>query len=138
MGTEHIGTLGFYPGPANFSIYLEESTKSNLRAYLTGGDVAATAATDQLRQLGRLGRPKNGFALSPRRRRAAATAETDQSRKLGMACALTSRRRLRDLLETEKVSPQKSNMFEFPATPRRRRGDVSATSGDSSRHLVAT
>ena len=55
----------------------------------------------------------------------------------------TSRRRLRDLLETGKVS-QKSNMFEFPATPetrlvsRRRRGDVSATSGDSSRHQVAT
>ena len=32
-----------------------------LRAYLIGGDVAATAATDQSRQLGRLGRPKNGL-----------------------------------------------------------------------------
>ena len=29
--------------------------------YLTGGDVAATAATDQSRRLGRLGRPKNGL-----------------------------------------------------------------------------
>ena len=36
-----------------------------------------------------------------------------------MACALMSRRRLRDLLETEKVSKKKSNMFEFSATPRR-------------------
>ena len=45
----------------------------------------------------------------------------------------TSRRRLRDLLETGKVSkksPQKSNMFEFPATPRRpgwSPGDVAET-----------
>ena len=68
-------------GPANFSIYLEESTKSNLRAYLTGGDVAATAATDQLRQLGRLGRPRNG--LRSHQGDVAATAETDQSRQHG-------------------------------------------------------
>ena len=46
-----------------------------------------------------------------------------------------------------KKSPKESNMFEFPATPRRpgyspgdvtSQGDVSATSGDSSRHQVAT
>ena len=43
----------------------------------------------------------------------------------------TSRRRLRDLLETGK-SLNKSNIFEFPAS--RRRGDVSAISGHSSRH----
>ena len=85
-----------------------------LRAYLTGGDAvatAATAATDQLRQLGRIGRPKYSLRSHQGGRRVAATAETDQSRRLGrpnfnMACALTSRRRLRDLLETEKVSPK--------------------------------
>ena len=112
-----------------------------LRAYLPGGDVAVT---DQLRQLGRLGKPKHG--LRSHQGDVAATAETDQSRRLGRpkhGCALTSRRRLRDLLETEKVSKQ-SNMFEFPGNSletrlvsRRRREDVSATSGDSSRHLVS-
>ena len=48
------------------------------RAYLTGGDVATT---DQLRQLWRLGRPKNG--LRSHQGDVAATAETDQSRRLG-------------------------------------------------------
>ena len=35
-----------------------------LRPYLTGGDVAATTATDQSRRLGRLGRPKIACALT--------------------------------------------------------------------------
>ena len=51
---------------------------NGLRAYLTGGDVAAT---DQLRQLGRLGRPKND--LRSHQGDVTATAETDQSQRLG-------------------------------------------------------
>ena len=46
-----------------------------LRAYLTGGDVAAT---NQLRQLGRLGRPKHGL-----RSHQGDVAATDQSQRLG-------------------------------------------------------
>ena len=37
---------------------------SKVRPYLTGGDVAATTATDQSRRLGRLGRPKIACALT--------------------------------------------------------------------------
>ena len=54
------------------------TTRRPLRPYLTGGDVAAT---DQLRQLGRLGRTENG--LRSHQGDVAATAETDQSRRLG-------------------------------------------------------
>ena len=66
-----------------------------------------------------------------------------KERRLGrpntcMACALTSRRRLRDLLETEKISQKIGHVWISRDSPetrlvsRRRRGDVSATSGDSS------
>ena len=40
------------------------SPARKLRPYLTGGDVAATTATDQSRRLGRLGRPKIACALT--------------------------------------------------------------------------
>ena len=54
-----------------------------------------------------------------------------------MACTLMSRRRLRDLLETERVSKKIEHVWNSRDSPetrlvsRRRRGDISATSGDS-------
>ena len=183
---------------------------SILRPYLTGGDVAATTATDQSRRLGLLGRPKIACALtkaetSPRllpvyiyldlqlglsfddvntrsvtwslkwvKQRQAGVAEKSLQRLLSLQqvsetspqspaglgdVAGTSPQSLvklvsatnGDVAETSprpagdwKKSKKKLNMFDFSATPRRprlvsrrRRGDVSATSGDSSRQLVA-
>ena len=87
-----------------------------------------------------------------RRRRGDVAGTSPQSRvKLVSATngdvAETSRRRLRDLLETERSLRKNRTCLIFPRLPgdpaclqetsRRRRGDVSATSGDSSRQLVA-
>ena len=165
------------------------------RPYLTGGDVAATTATDQSRRLGRLGRPKIACALtkaetSPRLlpvyiyldlqldlsfddvntssvaekslqrllslqqglgdvaetspqspaglggRRGDVAGTSPQSRvKLVSATngdvAETSRRCLRDLLETERSLRKNRTCLIFPRTPRRpglSPGDVAATS----------
>ena len=48
-----------------------------------------------------------------------------------MACALTSQRRLRDLLETEKVSPKNRTCLNFPRLP----GDPASLQETSRRRL---
>ena len=121
---------------------------SYLRAYLTGGDVAATAVTDQLRQLRRPGRPKNGLRSHQGDVAATAeTAETDQSRRLGRPThglhshvAETSPRPGGDWKVSKKIEHVwiSRDSLETRLVSRRRRGDVSACSGDPSRHLVAT
>ena len=74
-------------GPQVVSIYitLTEASSQHARASKLKGlshwRRRRVAATDQLRQLGRLGRPKNG--LRSHQGDVAATAETDQSRRLG-------------------------------------------------------
>ena len=88
-----------------------------LRAYLTGGDVAATG---QLRQLGRLGIPKNG--LRSHQGDIAATAEIDWSvaatRETKTWLALSRRG---DVSETcswrLKKSPKNRTCLNFPRLP---------------------
>ena len=130
------------PPPPTHRLWLAEQSTKGLshwrrrRRDCRDWSVAATRATRET---------KKWLALSPGRRRRDWSVRRGDSGDQNMACALTSRRRLRDLLETEKVSPPKIKHVwiscDSPETrlvSRRRRGDVSATSGDSSRHLVAT